>query len=72
MSKRFRSLSRRGLLRATGIGAAGMGLLQAARVWGNGVDQYEGPLLVTLQLDGGADVTPALRPKDQHSRRAKD
>ena len=63
MSKRFQSLSRRGFLRATGLGAAGMGLLPTARVWGNGVDQYEGPLLVTLQLDGGADVTQLCDPK---------
>ena len=63
MSKRFQSLSRRGFMRATGLGAAGMGLLPTARVWGNGVDQYEGPLLVTLQLDGGADVTQLCDPK---------
>jgi hypothetical protein len=40
-----------------------MSLLPTARVWGNGADQYEGPLLVTLQLDGGADVTQLCDPK---------
>ena len=63
MIKRRLSFSRRRFLRATGIGAAGASLLPTARVWGNGAGQYEGPLLVTLQLDGGADVTQLCDPK---------
>ena len=63
MSKRLHALSRRGFMRSAGLGAAGVGLLPAAKVWGNGADQYEGPLLVTLQLDGGADVTQLCDPK---------
>ena len=63
MSKRLHALSRRGFIRSAGLGAAGLGLLPMAKVWGNGADQYEGPLLVTLQLDGGADVTQLCDPK---------
>ena len=63
MIKRRHAFSRREFLRATGLGAAGISLLPTARVWGNGADQYEGPLLVTLQLDGGADVTQLCDPK---------
>lgn len=63
MSKRRHRLSRRGFIRSAGLGAAGMSLLPTARVWGNGAEQFEGPLLVTLQLDGGADVTQLCDPK---------
>ena len=63
MNKRRHSLSRRGFFRAAGLSAAGMNLLPTAKVWGNEADQYEGPLLVTLQLDGGADVTQLCDPK---------
>ncbi len=66
MAKRLYTLSRRGFLRSAGLGAAGLSLLPTARVWGNGADQYEGPLLVTLQLDGGADVTQLCDPKLIH------
>ena len=38
-------------------------LTSNCQIWGNGADQYEGPLLVTLQLDGGADVTQLCDPK---------
>ena len=63
MSKSRHRLSRRGFIRSAGLGAAGMSLLPTARVWGNGAEQFEGPLLVTLQLDGGADVTQLCDPK---------
>ena len=34
-----------------------------SRVWGSGKDDYSGKCLVTLQLDGGADVTQLCDPK---------
>ena len=34
-----------------------------SRVWGSGNDDYSGKCLVTLQLDGGADVTQLCDPK---------
>ena len=47
------------LAMGAGLCAGGVGF----RVWGNGLEPYEGKLLVTLQLDGGADVTQLCDPK---------
>ncbi|MGB0765882.1 MAG: ribulose phosphate epimerase, partial [Luminiphilus sp.] len=47
------------LAMGAGLCAGGAGF----RVWGNGLEPYEGKLLVTLQLDGGADVTQLCDPK---------
>ena len=33
------------------------------RLWANDLEVYEGKLLFTLQLDGGADVTQLCDPK---------
>lgn len=49
-----------------GLAAGSMSLATAGtgfRVWGSGFTPYEGKLLVTLQLDGGADVTQLCDPK---------
>ena len=68
MIRRYRNkpgLSRRRLLQASvlGGGAAAAGLM-SGRVWGNSpLQPYEGTLLVTLQLDGGVDVTQLCDPK---------
>lgn len=57
-------LSRRQLMRAAIVGGSAASGLMGSRVWGNAVDQsYEGTLLVTLQLDGGVDVTQLCDPK---------
>ena len=67
MTKPYKSpagLNRRQLLRAAlASGSAATGLL-SSRVWSSGNHQpYEGPLLVTLQLNGGVDVTQLCDPK---------
>ncbi len=54
-------LSRRRFLRAAATASA-IPSLQGARVWGAN-QPYDGKLLVTLQLDGGADVTQLCDPK---------
>ena len=57
-------LSRRGLLRLALAGASVSAGLSTMRLWGNEIDTaYSGRLLVTLQLDGGADVTQLCDPK---------
>ena len=56
------SLSRRGLLK-TGLVTA-LTSPMSLNVWGSGaIEPYAGKLLVTLQLDGGADVTQLCDPK---------
>ena len=67
MTKPYKSpagLNRRQLLRAAlASGSAATGLL-SSRVWSSSTHQpYEGPLLVTLQLNGGVDVTQLCDPK---------
>lgn len=55
--------SRRQLLR---LGAMGIGSMatSGAKVWASSADPvYEGPLLVSLQLEGGLDVTQFCDPK---------
>ena len=54
-------ISRRRFLRAA-ASASAIPSLQGARVWGAN-QPYDGKLLVTLQLDGGADVTQLCDPK---------
>ncbi|MEK9655754.1 MAG: twin-arginine translocation signal domain-containing protein, partial [Halieaceae bacterium] len=60
-SRRKGSLSRRHFIQA----AAGLAASATAssRVWASGADGYSGKCLVTLQLDGGADVTQFCDPK---------
>ncbi len=63
MGKRPARWSRRGVLKA---GAAGVALtpLASSMVWPSaGDDIYTGKCVVTLQLDGGADVTQLCDPK---------
>lgn len=67
MTRPYRSppgLNRRQMLRAALVGgSAAIGLL-SSRVWSSSTHQpYEGPLLVTLQLNGGVDVTQLCDPK---------
>lgn len=57
-------LTRRRLLQAAATGAAATSGLLGGRVWASTPYQpYEGKLLVTLQLDGGVDVTQLCDPK---------
>ena len=57
-------LTRRRLLRGVVAGASAAVGLMGSKVWANGAHQpHEGPLLVTLQLDGGVDVTQLCDPK---------
>ena len=56
-------LTRRKLLRSAAVGVTALTSARSLRVWGNGLDPYAGKLLVTLQLDGGADVTQLCDPK---------
>ena len=63
--KRFKtrqSLSRREFMQAASVGLAATASA-SSRVWGSGTDGYTGKCLVTLQLDGGADVTQFCDPK---------
>ena len=57
-------LGRRKLLRAAVTGVAASAGLSTMRLWGADIDNtYGGRLLVTLQLDGGVDVTQLCDPK---------
>lgn len=57
-------LSRRGLLKLAVSGAAAGTGLSSMRLWGSEVDaSYSGRLLVTLELEGGVDVTQLCDPK---------
>lgn len=59
-----RGLGRRSLLRAAVTSVAAGAGLSTMRLWGADIDSaYAGRLLVTLQLDGGADVTQLCDPK---------
>ena len=59
-----RVLGRRKLLRAAVTGVAASAGLSTMRLWGADIDNtYGGRLLVTLQLDGGVDVTQLCDPK---------
>jgi len=59
-----RVLGRRTLLRAAVTGVAASAGLSTMRLWGADIDSaYGGKLLVTLQLDGGVDVTQLCDPK---------
>lgn len=64
MSRPARSGStRRNFVKRLALGAGLCAGGSGFRVWGNGPQPYEGKLLVTLQLDGGADVTQLCDPK---------
>ena len=57
-------LSRRGVLRGAIAGVSTIAGSSAMKLWGAEQDDvYEGPLLVTLQLEGGVDVTQLCDPK---------
>ena len=57
-------LSRRGVLRGAIAGVSTIAGSSAMKLWGaEQGDVYEGPLLVTLQLEGGVDVTQLCDPK---------
>lgn len=62
---RRRPLSRRAFLGASAAftTTSGLGLLPAMRVWGNESTADQSRLLVTLQLNGGVDVTMFCDPK---------
>jgi len=62
--KSLPGLNRRQLLRAAVVGGSAATGLLSSRVWSSSTHQpYEGPLLVTLQLNGGVDVTQLCDPK---------
>jgi len=57
-------VGRRQFLRAAVAGVSAGAGLSTMRLWGSEIDTaYAGKLLVTLQLDGGADVTQFCDPK---------
>jgi len=59
-----RLLSRRGVLRGAIAGVSTIAGSSAMKLWGAEQDDvYKGPLLVTLQLEGGVDVTQLCDPK---------
>jgi len=59
-----RGLSRRGLLKFAVSGAAVSTAVSSMRLWGSELDTtYSGKLLVTLELEGGVDVTQLCDPK---------
>ena len=59
-----RGLSRRGLLKFAVSGAAVSTAVSSMRLWGSELDTtYSGRLLVTLELEGGVDVTQLCDPK---------
>ena len=60
---RHRPLSRRGLLRSALVTGAGLSISPVMRVWGAQQASVPDRLLVTLQLDGGVDVTMLCDPK---------
>ncbi|MEK9928508.1 MAG: DUF1501 domain-containing protein [Halieaceae bacterium] len=55
--------SRRRFLRASATGLGALAASPSFRVWGSSLEPYQGKLLFTLQLDGGADVTQLCDPK---------
>jgi len=60
----IRGLSRRGLLKLAVSGAAVSTAVSSMRLWGSELDTtYSGKLLVTLELEGGVDVTQLCDPK---------
>jgi hypothetical protein len=64
LHKKRAGISRRQLLRSAALSVPAGASLLSGRVWSSPTYQpYEGTLLVTLQLDGGADVTQLCDPK---------
>ncbi len=60
---RSTKLTRRGFLRASVVSTMPLSLSPSVHVWGHGDLYSGGKLLVTLQLDGGVDVTMFCDPK---------
>ena len=58
-----RPISRRSFMQKLAAGTGALATGSGFRVWGSDLELYEGKLLVTLQLDGGADVTQLCDPK---------
>ena len=59
-----RPSSRRRFIKKLALGTGAVATAGSGfRVWSSGLAPYEGKLLVTLQLDGGADVTQLCDPK---------
>ena len=61
--KPFSAVSRRAFLRRSALAAGALSITPAMRVWGNEGADSESRLLVTLQLNGGVDVTMLCDPK---------
>lgn len=57
------SINRRSFLRSAGLGMGALASTAGFRVMASGLAPYSGKLLVTLQLEGGADVTQFCDPK---------
>ena len=69
--KPFGSVSRRAFLRKSALAASALSITPAMRVWGNEGADSESRLLVTLQLNGGVDVTMLCDPKTNVSGEPK-
>ena len=55
--------SRRGFVKSMALGAGALASTTGFRVMASGLSPYAGKLLVTLELNGGADVTQLCDPK---------
>ena len=69
--KSFGAVSRRAFLRKSALAASALSITPAMRVWGNEGADSESRLLVTLQLNGGVDVTMLCDPKTNVSGEPK-
>ena len=67
----FGTVSRRAFLRKSALAASALSITPAMRVWGNEGADSESRLLVTLQLNGGVDVTMLCDPKTNVSGEPK-
>ena len=55
--------SRRSFVKSMALGAGALASTTGFRVMASGLTPYAGKLLVTLELNGGADVTQLCDPK---------